>query len=94
MGSTTMTLAVILPSTVTGLNRLASVIAVERLAEEIGFVVSQRTVNYVLSKLMPGADNQVTLGEQVSFHNKPVYYLPPVTKSKAQEYLSSLVRRS
>lgn len=36
-----MTLAVILPLTVTGLNRLASVIAVERLAEEVNLINQQ-----------------------------------------------------
>lgn len=36
-----MTLAVILPLTVTGLNRLASVIAEERLAEEVELIEQQ-----------------------------------------------------
>ena len=71
-----------------------------RPVEGLGFAVSQKTVNEILGGLKSGLLKPVTatttsaeLGDRVTYHGNSVYFLPPVKKSKAEQYLDSLNRR-
>ena len=65
-----------------------------------GYAVSQRTINAKLDDLKSGFMKPVTntttsvyLGESVTYHDNSVYFLSPVTKAKATQYLDSLKTR-
>ena len=66
-----------------------------------GYAVSQRTINAKLNDLKSGYMKPATatttgfdLGERVTYHGNSVYFLPPVTQSKAKQYLESLKTRN
>ena len=64
-----------------------------RAVEGMGFAVSQKTIEYLLDDLKSGYMKPVDLGDRVTYGGNSVYFLPPVTKSKAEQYLDSLIRR-
>jgi len=64
-----------------------------RAVEGLAFAVSHRTVNEILDGLKSGYMKPVALGDRVTYGGNSVYFLPPVTKSKADQYLASLIRR-
>ena len=63
-------------------------------ADGIGIAVSIRTLNYIIDRLTHRAGDSIDLGEKVTYHDNTVYFLPPVTKLKAEQYMDSLIRRS
>ena len=64
-----------------------------RIADGIGIAVAQRTLNYILDRLLREDGDPVDLGEKVTYHDNAVYFLSPVTRVKAQQYMDSLTRR-
>ena len=64
-----------------------------RFADGIGIAVAQRTLNYILDRLLREDGDSVDLGEKVTYHDNAVYFLSPVTRVKAQQYMDSLTRR-
>ena len=63
-------------------------------ADGIGIAISLRTLNYIIDRLAHRAGDSIDLGEKVTYHDNTVYFLPPVTKLKAEQYMDSLIRRS
>jgi len=65
------------------------------------YAVSQRTINAKLNDLKSGYMKPTTvtttgfdLGERVTYHGNVVHFFPPVTQSKANQYLDSLKTRN
>jgi len=63
-------------------------------ADGIGIAVSLKTLNYIFGRLSHRAGDSIDLGDKVTYFDNAVYYLPPVTKLKAEQYMDSLLQRN
>ena len=64
-----------------------------RVADGIGIAVSHKTLSYVIDRYFNKSGNPVDLGDKVTYHDNSVYFLGPVTRQKAKQYMDSLIER-
>jgi len=62
-------------------------------ADGIGYAVSERTLAYVIDRYFNKSGNPIDHGDTVTYHDNTVYFLEPVTRQKAEQYMNSLIER-
>jgi S1-C subfamily serine protease len=76
-----------------GVNTRGELTSSGRFADGIGIAVSHKTLAYVIDRHFNKSGNPVDNGDTVTYHGNTVYFLEPVTRQKAQQYMDSLIER-